>query len=103
MLTRVVYVPQSHVDKVKNALFDAGAGRYGKYDRCSWQTAGLGQFRPLDDSRPFIGSAGNVEQVQEWRVEMICREDTLPAVLAALRATHPYEEPAFGVYSMVAH
>jgi hypothetical protein len=95
MYKLTVYVPEAHVEAVKNALFSAGAGRYAAYDRCCWQVLGLGQFRPLPGSKPFIGQAGAEERVPEYRVEMICSDDAVSAVTAALRAAHPYEEPAF--------
>ncbi len=98
----VVYVPESHLELLKSALFAAGAGRQGCYDRCCWQTPGTGQFRPLEGSQPFIGEAakaqGVVEQVAEYRVEMLCAEAVLKTVLTALVDTHPYEEPAFDVF-----
>ncbi|MDR0577256.1 MAG: NGG1p interacting factor NIF3 [Candidatus Accumulibacter sp.] len=90
-----VYIPAPYLERVKDALFAAGAGRYARYDRCSWQTLGDGQFRPLEGSRPFIGSPGGEERVPEYRVEMICEDDRIDEVAAALRAAHPYEEPAF--------
>ncbi len=95
MYKLTVYVPVAHVESVKEALFAAGAGRYAAYDRCCWQVLGQGQFRPLAGSDPFIGQAGVVEHVPEYRVEMICAEEAVAAVTAALRAAHPYEEPAF--------
>lgn len=97
MLTLVVYIPESHVEEVKAALFAAGAGRYRNYDGCAWQVRGTGQFRPLAGSRPFIGTEGRIETVCEYRVEMLCAEECLGPAMAALRATHPYEEPAFAV------
>jgi hypothetical protein len=97
VLTLVVYIPESHVEAVKAALFAAGAGRYRNYHCCAWQVRGTGQFRALPGSRPFVGSEGRSETVSEYRVEMLCPEERLKAVLAALRATHPYEEPAFAV------
>lgn len=89
------YVPQSHLEVTKQAVFDAGAGRLGNYDRCCWQVRGNGQFRPLADSRPFLGRPGEVEQVDEFRVEMICSDEHLAEVVAALKQSHPYEEPAY--------
>ena len=91
------YVPGSHLDAVKGALFDAGAGRLGDYDRCAWQVKGQGQFRPLQGSDPFIGQQGVIETVEEFRVEMICADAHISAAVAALRASHPYETPAFDV------
>lgn len=97
----IFYVPETHVELVKDAIFAAGAGKQGNYDQCCWQTLGVGQFRPLEGSQPFIGMQskleGVVEQVSEYRVEVLCDESTLAAALYALNATHPYEEPAYDV------
>lgn len=90
-----VYIPEAEVEEVKRALFDAGAGRIGNYSDCCWQVLGRGQFRPGEGSQPFVGKTGEVEQVSEYRVEMVCADDSVEAVIAALRAAHPYEEPAF--------
>lgn len=93
----VFFVPESHLEVVKDALFEAGAGRIGDYDRCAWQVKGQGQFRPLPGSQPYVGEEGAVEVVDEYRVEIICPDDRLPAVVAALRGSHPYETPAFDI------
>lgn len=93
----VFFVPESHLEVVKDALFEAGAGRIGDYDRCAWQVKGQGQFRPLPGSQPYVGEEGAVEVVDEYRVEIICPDDGLPAVVAALRGSHPYETPAFDI------
>lgn len=90
-----VYIPEIQLESVKQALFDAGAGRYAAYDHCCWQVLGTGQFRPLEGSSPAIGAVGSVTHVPEYRVEMICEDTLVGAVTAALRAAHPYEEPAF--------
>jgi hypothetical protein len=95
------FVPGTHLEKVKKALFDAGAGRYRNYDSCSWQTKGIGQFRPLEDSDPFIGSRGDIEEVEEYKVEMICAEKYIKPVLDALISAHPYEEPAYDVTTIM--
>jgi hypothetical protein len=96
------FVPASHVEAVKQAMFNAGAGKIGDYDRCSWQILGRGQFRPLPDSQPFIGNAGGeVESVEEYKVEMVCHEDKLKAAISALRLSHPYEEPAFDLIPLL--
>ncbi len=70
-----VYVPENSVETVKQALFDAGAGRIGNYDSCCWQTEGIGQFRPLENSNPTIGSLNEVEQVREVKIELVCEDD----------------------------
>ena len=95
MYKLTVYIPESHLEAVKDALFAAGAGRYAAYDRCCWQVLGQGQFRPLAGSAPFVGKTGVEERVPEYRVEMICADGAVTAVTAALRKVHPYEEPAF--------
>ena len=95
MYKLTVYVPASHLEPVKQALFAAGAGRYAAYDRCCWQTLGQGQFRPLEGSDPFVGEQNRVESLPEFRVEMICPAACKAAAIEALRAAHPYEEPAF--------
>lgn len=94
------YVPDSHLDATKQAVFAAGAGRQGNYSHCCFQTKGMGQFKPLAGSQPFIGQQDQVEQVEEWRVEMLCADNVLPQVLAALRQVHPYEEPAIDVWRL---
>lgn len=96
----VFFVPESHVEAVKAAVFDAGAGRMGDYDSCAWQTLGEGQFRPLPGSAPFIGKINQLERVAEYRVEMVCADNVVGEVLVALRKAHPYEEPAFDVWRL---
>jgi len=83
------------LEQVKEALFRVGAGRYDGYDCCCWQVLGQGQFRPLEGSDPFVGEAGKVESVPEYRVEMLCADNLRADVVAALKASHPYEVPAF--------
>lgn len=95
------YVPETHVDAVKQAAFDAGAGHVGDYDSCSWQVLGSGQFRPLAGSAPFLGQQGNVQIVPEYRVEMVCTAACIKAAVSAMLAAHPYEEPAWDVIAMV--
>ena len=94
------FVPASHLEEVKSAIFASGAGRIGDYDCCSWQILGEGQFRPLAGSRPFIGEQGEIETVQEYKVELVCRDDLIRAAIAALKKAHPYEEPAYDVYRL---
>ena len=96
----VFFVPESHKEQVKTAIFAVGAGRYDGYDKCSWETIGTGQFRPLAGSQPFIGQQDIVEQVAEYRVETICGDDCIKQVLEALLQTHPYETPAYEVWSV---
>ncbi len=93
-----VYVPASHLEQVKQALFAAGAGKIGDYDSCCWQTQGQGQFRPLDGSAPYIGQTGVVETVDEYKVELVCGGQHLLAAITAMIEAHPYEQPAYDVY-----
>ncbi len=92
-----VYVPENHIENVKQALFDAGAGKQGNYEQCSWQTLGQGQFRPLAKANPVIGERNNLNFVTEYKIEMLCSTTCLNEVIQALKANHPYEEPAFDI------
>ncbi|MDO3720088.1 YqfO family protein [Marinobacter sp. chi1] len=94
------FVPESHLEKTKQALFDVGAGRIGDYDSCAWQCRGQGQFRPLDGSDPFLGAVGALEKVDEYKVELVCEDSLIRTALEALKQAHPYEEPAYEVYRM---
>lgn len=98
MFKLVFFVPPHFVDEVKLAVFEAGGGRYEQYDFCSWQCPGTGQFRPLEGSDPFIGRYGEVERVEEFRVEVLLRDDLVVPAIRALIEAHPYEEPAYEVY-----
>ncbi|MRI34523.1 NGG1p interacting factor NIF3 [Endozoicomonas sp. OPT23] len=98
MYSLVFYVPASHIETVKEAVFAAGAGHYGNYDQCCWQVSGQNQFRPLDDSQPFIGQQGTTEAVEEFRVEMICQKASIRAAIDAMIQAHPYEEPAYSYW-----
>lgn len=92
------YVPDSHLENVKNALFTAGAGKIGPYDCCAWQCLGESQFRPLADSNAYIGEVGEVEKISEYKVEMVCEDNILTQVIQALKDSHPYEMPAYSVW-----
>lgn len=94
------FVPASHLEAVKQAVFNAGGGRIGDYDHCAWQTLGQGQFRPLDGSQPFLGRPGEVQRVEEWKVELVVADQRIREVVAALKASHPYETPAYDVWKL---
>lgn len=94
------YVPVSFAEKVKVALFCAGAGRIGAYDKCCWETRGTGQFSALAGSNPAIGEHGVIETVQELKVEMVCCDEFIKEAIAALKKSHPYEVPAYEVYRL---
>jgi hypothetical protein len=95
-----VYVPELSVENVKQALFDAGAGRIGDYDCCCWQTSGTGQFRPLPNSNPTIGQLNKIEQVSEIKIELVCADDCVKQALQVMIESHPYEEPAYDVWRL---
>jgi len=94
----VFFVPESHAELVKRAVFQAGAGRFRGYDSACWQTTGTGQFRPLPGSEPYLGEAGRLELVPETRVETVCADEFVRPALRALVESHPYEEPAYEAY-----
>ncbi|MBA1197721.1 hypothetical protein M2396_002903 [Pseudomonas sp. BIGb0278] len=94
------FVPASHVEVVKAAVFAAGGGRIGGYEHCAWQTLGQGQFRPMAGSQPFLGQAGEVEQVEEWKVELVVADELIQQVVTALKHSHPYETPAYEVWPL---
>ena len=96
----VVFVPHDHAAAVRDAMVAAGAGAIGDYDSCSFTASGEGRFRPLDGANPAIGQVGEVEVVQEARVESVVPRAKRAAVVAAMRAAHPYEEPAFDVLEL---
>lgn len=95
MLKLIYYVPEAHLESTKQAIFTAGAGGIGNYEQCAWQVLGVGQFKPVKGANPFIGELNALEQVPEWRVETIVSEEHAASVVKALKASHPYEEPAF--------
>ncbi len=101
MYQLVFYVPETHKEEVKDALFNAGAGRYEDYDCCSFESAGTGQFRPLDKANPFIGESGKLEKVKEYKVEMVVPDDQIKKVTEELIRSHPYEEPAYSIWKIL--
>ncbi len=95
------YVPVSHLEQVKQAVFAAGGGQIGEYCQCCWQVLGSGQFCPSAAANPYLGQPETLETVTEYRVELVSADDHIRAVLAALRLAHPYEEPAFDLVRLV--
>jgi dinuclear metal center YbgI/SA1388 family protein len=96
----VAFVPHEHADDVRGALTAAGAGAIGDYDSCTFSAPGEGRFRPLDGATPAIGRVGEAEVVSESRVEAVLPRSRRHEVIAALRAVHPYEEPAFDIFEL---
>jgi hypothetical protein len=97
----IVFVPREALDTVRAALFGAGAGRIGEYERCSWYTEGTGTFLGGAGTSPSVGQAGREERVAELRLETVFPVERQDEVIAALREAHPYEEPSFDIYELL--
>jgi len=97
----VVFVPPEALEAVRDALFAAGAGRIGAYERCSFYAEGTGTFLGGEGTSPAVGRSGVEERVRELRLETVYLEERHDEVVAALRRAHPYEEPAFDVYPLL--
>lgn len=100
MYQLVFYVPESHLETVKNTILAAGAGEFGDYDLCAWQVLGQGQFRPKPNSQPYLGQPERLETVPEYKVEMICADERIKPAVTALLAAHPYQQPAYAIYKV---
>jgi hypothetical protein len=97
----VWFVPEEALELTRNAVFHAGAGRIGEYERCSWYTKGEGTFLGSEGSDPTIGEPGREERIEEFRVETVVAAEHAREVVDALLAAHPYEEVAFDLYPLV--
>ncbi|MBO3442956.1 Nif3-like dinuclear metal center hexameric protein, partial [Clostridium sp. CCUG 7971] len=95
-----VYVPNSHVEIVKSALGASGAGHIGNYSHCTFNSEGIGNFKPLDGSNPFIGNEGMIESVNEVKIETIVPQRILGGVISKMISSHPYEEVAYDLYKL---
>lgn len=98
-----IFVPEGHVEAVREALAAAGAGVIGDYDHCVSITPVTGCWRPLEGARPFEGEVGEVSCAREYKVEVNCPAERVNAALAAVRAAHPYEEPVINVLPLLNH
>jgi hypothetical protein len=96
----VTFVPAGDVQAVSEAAFQAGAGRIGQYEQCSFRTAGTGTFRGDETTNPTIGRAGRLEQVEELRLEVVCPAPRVAELCRAIRRAHSYEEPPVDVYRL---
>ena len=101
MYKLTVFIPEEALEKVKAALFAAGAGTIGNYKQCCWQVQGTGQFMPMAGSNPHLGSQDKLEKVAEWRVEMVVKTSMIAEVIKALKQAHPYETPAYDVLEVL--
>jgi dinuclear metal center YbgI/SA1388 family protein len=100
LLKFVVFVPLEHVEKVREAIFSAGAGFIGNYDKCSYNLEGFGTFRANEKAQPFVGEINSFHQEKEMRIEVILPIYLLNKVLHAMKSAHPYEEPAYDIYPL---
>jgi dinuclear metal center YbgI/SA1388 family protein len=96
----VTFVPDAHCEKVRQAMFDAGAGHIGNYDSCSYNIKGMGTFRGDENTNPFVGEKGALHSEPEIRIETVAKKEQVNKVIAALKQNHPYEEPAYDVYQL---
>ncbi len=96
----IIYVPLTHADIVREAIGSAGGGKLGKYSFCSFSVRGVGRFKPEEGAQPHIGSVGNMEEVEEERIEVTCDDAVVADVIAAIKKVHPYEEVALDVYKL---
>jgi hypothetical protein len=100
-LKLVWFVPEEALDETRDAVFAAGGGRIGEYERCSWYAAGTGTFYGSEGTSPTLGESGREERVAELRVETVVPEGRIRDAIVALRLAHPYEEPAYDVYPLL--
>ena len=96
----VVYVPLTHADLVREEIGKAGGGHLGKYTFCSFSSRGVGRFKPEVGANPHIGSVGELEEVEEERIEVTCSAHLLERVIEAIKRVHPYEEIALDVWPL---
>lgn len=97
----VIYVPVTYANAIRQALAEAGAGHIGNYDTCSFSVKGIGRFRPLKKSQPFIGEQGKIEEVEEERIETVCLLEKLENVVKVVKEAHPYEEPVIDILPLI--
>src|SRR3989344_6179331 len=99
----VVSVPIEHADVVREAIHKAGGGQLGNYSHCSFSYRGVGRFLPGEGASPAYGEKGSPSAVEEERIEVLCERSKLREVIAAMKAAHPYEEPAFHFFPIQQH
>lgn len=96
----VVYVPLTHTVQIREAIGEAGGGKLGKYSFCTFSTRGVGRFKPEVGANPHIGSVGQMEAVEEERIEVSVEDSLVQGVVDAIKKVHPYEEVALDVYNL---
>ena len=101
MYKLVFFVPKTHSEKLKEKLWESVLGRHGDYENCAFSVDGIGQFKPLKEANPTLGSVDRLENVLETRVEMICEEKLKEIAVKIIKKFHPYEEPAYEFYKII--
>ena len=96
----VIFVPVSHVEKVREAIHAAGGGKMGNYSYCSFSSRGMGRFKPEKGARPTFGKIGKLEKIEEEKIEILCEKEIVRKVIKAMKKVHPYEKPAYDVYPL---
>jgi len=94
------FVPIEAKEKTKEALFEIGAGKFNNYENCAFESLGTGQFKPIANANPYIGTKNKIEYIQEYKVEMICSNELIKKAVEVLKKTHPYEEVAYEVIKL---
>jgi hypothetical protein len=97
----VVFVPLTHCDEIRKAIGEAGAGKIGNYSFCSFSSRGIGRFKPNEKANPPIGKANKLEEVEEERIEIICKKEDAKKVINVIKKVHPYEEVALDIYELI--
>lgn len=97
----VIFVPPSHADKVREAMGEAGAGKIGNYGYCTFSTTGTGRFLPQAGATPTVGNIGELESVEEERIETVCEKSRVGDVITAVKLVHPYEEAPFDILPLL--
>lgn len=101
MVKIIVGVPETHAEKIREALGKAGVGRIGNYDFCSFSVKGTGRFRPQKGANPAIGQIGKLEEVAEEQIQTVCYRSDLEGTIKAVKEAHPYEEPAIDIIPLI--
>lgn len=96
----ITFVPQTHLEQLRITVCNAGAGRTGKYDNCTFMSSGIGTYRPLKGAKPFQGEIDKLERVGDAKLETFVEKKNLNKIVDAIRKVHPYEEPVIEVYKL---
>lgn len=97
----VCFVPNTQLEEVRQAMFDAGAGNIGNYSSCSFSTSGIGTFEPMENAIPFSGKVGTRSHEDESRLEVLVPSHVLRNVVSAMKSAHPYEQVAYEAYVLI--